>query len=242
MLYYLVIGIQIYCLYHAYTTRNKLYWYFIILFAPGLGSVIYLITQVFTQKDVAIVQKEITAVINPTKKVKDLEAKVAFADTFQNRVDLADAYSELNDFENAITYYKKALSGSHNQDYYATSQLAKAYYHTEAYEDVITTVQVIKDTSDFEASKAQFLYGLSLSKLKRDDEAEGILKKIDQRYSNYEERLILARFYKDNNKLEEAKELLEELGNEGNYMTKPNKRLHRATFVEIHKLYEELTP
>ncbi len=241
MLYYLVIGIQIYCLYHAYTTRNKLYWYFIILFAPGLGSVIYLITQVFTQKDVAIVQKEITAVINPTKKVKDLEAKVAFSDTYQNRLDLADAYTEINDLENAIKNYKEALTGSHSEDYYGTAQLLKAYYYTQAYEEAINTAQVIKDKPEFETSKAQFLYGLSLSKMERDQEAEVILKKIDQRYSNYEERLILARFYKDNNKLEEAKELLEELGTEGNYMTKPNKRLHKATFVEIHKLYDELT-
>ncbi len=241
MLYYLIIGLQIYCLYHAYTTRNKIYWYFIILFAPGLGSAVYLITQVFTQKDAEIVQKEITAVINPTKKIKDLEAKVAFSDTFQSRVDLADAYSELKDDEHAITQYKEALSGSHSNDYYATAQLLKAYYHTGAYEDVLTTAQVIKNKADFETSKAQFLYGLSLSKLKRDDEAEAILKKIDTRYSNYEERLILAKFYKENHKLPQAKELLEELVSEGNYMTKPNKRLYRATFVEVQKLYNELS-
>ncbi|WP_299682964.1 tetratricopeptide repeat protein [uncultured Dokdonia sp.] len=241
MFYYVIIGLQLYCAYHAYTTRNKLYWYLIIFLAPLLGSIVYLVTQVFTKRDAAIVQKEITAVINPTKKVKDLEAKVAFADTFQNRLDLADAYTELNDYENAITNYKKALSGSHSQDYYTTAQLLKAYYHTQAYDQVITCAQIIKDKSDFETSKAQFLYGLSLSKMNRDEEAEVILKKIDQRYSNYEERLILARFYKDNNKLAAARELLEELGNEGNYMTKPNKRLHRDTFIEIHKLYNEIT-
>ncbi|WP_299767615.1 tetratricopeptide repeat protein [uncultured Dokdonia sp.] len=241
MLYYLIIGIQIYCLYHAYTTRNKIYWYFIILLAPGLGSAVYLITQVFTQKDVAVVQKEITAVINPTKKVKDLEAKVAFADTFQNRVDLADAYAELSNFEDAILHYKNALSGSHSQDYYGTAQLLNAYYHTEAYEDVVTTAQIIKGKSDFETSKAQFLYGLSLSKLKRDEEAEIILKKVDKRYSNYEERLMLAQFYKNTQKIEEAKELLEELIAEGDYMTKPNKQLYKTTFVEIQKLYDTLS-
>lgn len=240
MLYYLIIGLQIYCLYHAYSTRNKIYWYFIILLAPGLGSAVYLITQVFTKKDAEIVQQEITAVINPTKKVKDLEAKVAFSDTFQNRVDLADAYSQLKDYEQAITNYKEALSGSHHQDYYATSQLLTAYHQTEAYEGVITTAQIIKDKPEFETSKAQFLYGLSLSKLKRDDEAEAILKKIDQRYSHYEERLVLARFYKDTNKQVESKELLEELITEGNYMTKPNKQLYKTTFLEIQKLHAQL--
>jgi hypothetical protein len=240
MLYYLLIGLQIYCLYHAYTTRKKIYWYFIILLAPGLGSAVYLITQVFTKKDAEIVQQEITAVINPTKKIKDLEAKVAFADTFQSRVDLANAYSEMSDFDNAIINYKEALSGSHHQDYYATGQLLEAYYQAEAYEDVITTAQIIKDKPDFETSKAQFLYGLSLSKVGKEEEAEAILKKIDKRYSHYEERLVLAKFYKDTNKLDEAKELLEELITEGDYMTKPNKQLYKTTFLDIQKLHNQL--
>ena len=241
MIYYLIIGLQLYCAYHAYTTRNKVYWYFVILLVPAVGSLVYLITQVFTKKDAEIVQKELTAVINPTKKVKDLEAKVKFADTFQNRVDLADAYSELKEYESAITNYKEALAGSHHKDYYGTSQLLTAYYQAEAYEDVITTAQIIVDKSEFETSKAQFLYGLALSKVGKEEEAEAILKKIDQRYSHYEERLVLARFYKDTNKISEAKELLEDLVAEGDYMTKPNKQLYKATFIEIQKLHTELT-
>lgn len=242
MLYYLIIGLQLYCAYHAYTTRNRIYWYLVIFLAPLLGSVIYLITQVFTKRDVEKVQQEITSVINPTAKVKDLEAKVAFSDTFQNRLDLADAYFEIKDYGNAIHQYKEALTGSHSQDYYGNEQLVKAYYHFEEYQEVITATQVIKDKPDFSSSKAQFLYGLSLSKVGRDEEAEVILKKIDQRYSNYEERLILAQFLRDNNKEDEAKELLSELLSEGAHMTKPNRRIYKATFVEIQKLYNELNP
>ncbi len=231
MLYYLIIGLKFYCAYHVYTTRNKMYWYLIIFLIPVLGSFIYLITHVFTKRDVEKVQKEFTAVINPTAKVKNLEAKVAFSDTFQNRLDLADAYVEIKDPGNAIHHYKEALSGSHSQDYYGNEQLVKAYYAFDEYNEVITAAQVIKDISDFSSSKAQFLYGLSLSKVGRDEEAEVVLKKVDQRYSNYEERLILAQFYKENNKLTEAKELLQELLNEGVYMTKPNKRMYRTTFI-----------
>lgn len=240
MIYYLIIGLQLYCAYHAYTTRNKLYWYLIIFLAPVLGSVIYLVTQVFTKKDVEKVQKELTAVINPTAKIKDLEAKVAFADTYQNRLDLADAYLEISDFGNAITHYKEALSGGHSKDYYGHEQLVKAYFGFDEYAEVITTAQIIKDKPDFSSSKAQFLYGLSLSKVGDHDEAEKILKKVDKRYSNYEERLILAQFLKDNNKEEEAKELVGELLTEGAYMTKPNKQKYKTTFIDIQKLNDEL--
>ncbi|MEP0262889.1 hypothetical protein [Dokdonia sp.] len=212
----------------------------IIFLAPLLGSVVYLVTQVFTKKDVEKVQKELTAVINPTARIKELEAKVAFSDTFQNRLDLADAYVEISDFGNAISHYKEALSGSHSKDYYGNEQLVKAYYKFDEYAEVIATAQIIKDKPDFSSSKAQFLYGLSLSKVGNHDEAEEILKKVNKRYSNYEERFILAQFLKDNNKEEEAKELLEDLLSEGAYMTKPNKQKYKTTFIEIRKLHDEL--
>ncbi len=241
MLYYLVLGLQIYCAYHVYTTRNKLYWYLVIFFLPVLGSIIYLITQVFTKRDVDKVQDEITAVINPTKKTKDLEAKVQFSDTFQNRLDLADAYSEIHMYDKAVSNYKKALKGIHTDDFYGNSQLIKAYYQLEEYQEVIIHSQRIKDKSPFEKSKAQFIYGLALSKTDAVKNAEEILRKIDQRYSNYEERLILASFLIEHNKKEQAKVLLEEMINEGMNLTKPNQKKYRATFTEIKKLHQNLS-
>lgn len=240
MLYYLVLGLQIYCAYHVYTTRNKIYWYLVIFFLPVLGSIIYLITQVFTKKDVDKVQNEITAVINPTKKTKDLEAKVQFSDTFQNRLDLADAYNEIHIYDKAISNYKEALKGMHTDDFYGNSQLIKAYYHLEEYQEVITYAQRIKDKPSFEKSKAQFMYGLALSKTGAVTNAEEILKKIDQRYSNYEERFILASFFIEHDKKEQAKALLEEMINEGENLTKPNQKKYRATFTEIKKLYQDI--
>lgn len=217
-----------------------MYWYLVIFFAPGIGSAIYLITQVFTKRDADKVQKEITAVINPTKKVKDLEKSVNFSDTFKNRSDLADAYFELGDYTNAITNYTRALQGSHTQDFHANSQLLKSYYHISDFDNAIDIAQKIKDKADFDKSYSQFVYGLSLAEVGQTQEAEILLKKIDQRYSNYAERLRLSEFLRDNDKTIEAIEILEEMLQEKEHMTKPNKRIHRRTFVDILKLYNEL--
>ena len=48
-----------------------------IFFIPVIGSVIYIITQVYNKNDADKIQDEITSIINPTKKIRDLEKKIA---------------------------------------------------------------------------------------------------------------------------------------------------------------------
>ena len=84
MYFYLIVALQAYCIYHAYKNRKPYYWYFLVFFIPVLGSLIYIITQVYNQNDVGKIQDEITTVLNPTKKLKDLEKKIEFIDLCNN--------------------------------------------------------------------------------------------------------------------------------------------------------------
>jgi len=239
-MYYLIIAVQLYCAYHAYRTKNHWYWYLLIILVPVLGSLIYLITQVFTKRDVDKVQKELTAVINPTKKVKDLEKKVRFSDTFQNRIDLADSYLEINDIENAIENYNEAMTSGHQDDFYGNTQLIEALFKSKKYTDVIAAAEKINDNPDFDKSRSNFLYGLSLSKLGSAEKAESALRKIDRRYSNYEERYILVKFFREHGKLDDASIILGALVEEGNNLTKPNQRKYRKIFQDINQLHKEI--
>jgi len=194
MYYYLIIALQVFCIYHAIKNKSEYYWYFLILFLPAIGGIIYLVTQVFNKKDLDVVQHEIVSVINPTKKVNDLRKKVEFADTFQNRVNLGDALYEIHDYHAGIGEYEIALNGNYNQDTGVIKKLVEGYYKTSQFEKVIFCAKKINTTPDFKASKSQFLYGLALEEQGRSDEAEENLKPIDQRYSNYQERYTLAEF------------------------------------------------
>lgn len=234
--YYLIIALQILCAYHVYKSRNETYWYFVILLIPAIGCIIYILTQMLNRNDVAVIQKEITNVVVPSKKVKDLEAKLAFSETFQNQVNLADAYKEMGAFAKAETHYSEALTGTHSSDFHANSQLLQSLYALEKYNEVIAVAEKLKPKFEFEGSQAQFTYGLALSKLDKKDEAITVLSKIDKRYSNYEERLKLAKFYVEIDQNDKATELLESLLSEYGNMTKPNRKLHRLTFKEISEL------
>lgn len=236
MYYYLIVALQAFCLYHVYKNHKPYYWYFLIFFVPVFGSLIYIITQVYNKNDAEKIQDEITAIINPTKKITDLEKKIEFSDTYSNRIELADTYVGNNDMPNAIINYKKTLEDIDQNDLYARQQLILCYFQLKDYVGGVEHAEVILSKSEFKGSKQQFCYGLALKELGKLEEAEAQLKQIDRPYSNYDERLELAKFYLENNRASESRELLKEIFEESQHMTKPNRRIYRATIVEVERM------
>ncbi|OUR94297.1 hypothetical protein A9Q87_01220 [Flavobacteriales bacterium 34_180_T64] len=239
-MYYLVIALQVFCIYHLFKNRNSYYWFFVIIFLPALGSIIYLITQVYNKRDAEKISNEIATIINPTKKVKDLEKALQFSETYQNRINLADAYFEIKDYKNASHHYLKPLNDNYQNNFYIGLNLVDCFYELGDYDEALNISEKIKKHSEFDRSRAQFLYGLILEKFGKYDEAKVQLQNINQRYSNYEERLILAKMLISRNEINEAKELLGEIYTESQYMTKPNRKIYRYTIIEVEKLMNEI--
>ncbi len=236
MYFYLIVALQSYCIYHAYKNRKPYYWYFLVFFIPVFGSLIYIITQVYNRNDTEKIQGEITSIINPTGKIKDLEKRLEFSDTYTNRIELADAYIQNMDMPNAILNYKKTLEDTVQDAMYSQQQLVLCYFQLKDYLGVIEHAEVIKDKSEFKGSKQQFCYGLALKELDKLEEAEVQLKQIDRPYSNYAERLELAKLYLETDRRTEGEDLLNEIYSESQNFTKTNKSLYRATIAEVEKL------
>lgn len=236
MYYYFIIAFQAFCIYHLFKNKNSYYWIFAIVFLPLVGCVIYLLTQVFTKRDTEKIQENITTIIDPSKKVRMLEQKLEFTETYQNTINLADAYLASHSYTKAIVLYKKALEDKTQNGFYAKSQLIKAYYFNKDYDEVIGLSESVQTDKEFEKSDIPFLYGMSLAEKDRTAEAETQLKMIDRPYCNYNERLAFAKFLLSIDKTNEAKALLEELHGEMQNMTKMNLRIYRATILEVEKL------
>lgn len=195
---------------------------------------IYLFTQVINKQDISSITQEITTIINPTKKIKDLEKELAFSNTFQNKVNLANAYHENKDYTNAILYYEKALEGNFKNDPYTINKLVHCYFETANFDKVIeyaTKIDINKEFKD-----ALYYYGLALEKKGRFEEAEIQLKKVDNRYANYPERLELSKFLIRRNKPKEAKEILLEMSAEITAMTSINRKNYHTILSEVQKL------
>lgn len=235
--YYFIIAFQVFCVYHAYKNKSNFYWYFIIFFIPLLGCVIYLLTQVINKRDVTNITEEITTIINPTKKIKDLETTLAFSNTFLNRINLADAYAKNSEYKKAILQYEKALVSNFKDDPHTLNKLIICYFKTKNFDKVIEYSQKINLDKDFK--ETLFFYGLALEQKGEFDKAEIELKKIDKRYSNYNERLEFSKFLIRRNKKAAAKEVLNDIINEIVSMTKVNSRKHRNVISEAEKILNE---
>jgi len=238
--YYLIIALQLYCFYHVYKTGRPFYWYLLILFLPLVGCLVYLITQVLTKKDAQTIQSNVTNIINPTRRIKDLNKRLEFSDTYENRINLADAYFEAGDYQNAITHYEISLQDKIQNDMHARKQLIACFTQLKAYESVIQQAEQLLEKSEFYGTLTQFYYGFALYKEGHPDQAEEHLKSIDKPYSYYEARLELAKYYLDTEQQSKGKELLLEVSAEADYMTKPNRKLYRKTILEVEQLLKSL--
>ncbi|PQJ69469.1 hypothetical protein [Polaribacter butkevichii] len=232
--YYFIIAFQVFCVYHAYKNKNNFYWYFIIFFIPLLGCIIYLLTQVINKKDVSNITEELTTIINPSKKIKDLEKALEFSNTFQNKINLADGYAEIKDFKNAIIQYEEALDSNFKDEPYTLNKLIRCYFEIKNFDKVVEYSQKINLEKDFKDTI--YFYGLALEQKGKFEEAEIELKKIDKRYSNYDERLEFSKFLIRRDKKAAAKEVLKEIISEIGAMSKVNSRKHRNVISEAEKI------
>lgn len=236
MLYYLTIALQAYCVYHCFTNRNSYYWIFAIIFLPVIGSLLYIFMNIINKQGIDKVKGDITSVINPSKKIADLEKKFQFSATFENQVALADAYLEAKMFDKAIENYESSLKDVFLNDHYAMSKLVEAYYYSSQSDKALVVAEKLKDQIKFKKTKASFLYALALEKEKKIDKAEEFLAFFNAPYSHYEERLELAKFYIRNGKLESATALLNEIVQESERMSKPSYKQNSAIIKKVKEL------
>jgi hypothetical protein len=191
---------------------------------------------VFKKRNLAKVQDNLTHIINPTKKITELEKQLQFSKSFANQSALADAYLEAGMFEKAILNYEACLDGMFKNDFYVISKLCEAYYGNADYEQVVQTAKRIEKDAKYRKSRAFTCVALSNEQLGEATIAEEMLLTFDAPFSNYEERLTLLRFLKRHGKSDEAQNLLDELKVEISRMSKmsykQNKEAVRAITLE----------
>lgn len=238
MLYYLLIAFQAFCIFHVYKSRNEYYWYFVIFFVPLIGSLVYLFTQIITKTNFNNATDKLNSIIDPSKKIKDLEKKLSFSDTFQNTINLADAYRESKDYSKAISYYEKALEGNFKNHPHTLNKAAKCYFELKQFDKVVEYASKIDLDKSFRNSL--YIYAISLENCGNFEEAEIQFRKTDKRYSNYGERLELSKFLIRRNKKEDAKIILKEIVAEIENMIENNQRKYKFIYQQSDKLLNEI--
>src|ERR1051325_1845843 len=215
--YYLIVALQAFCVFHCVRRNNQNKWIWIIVCLPGIGSLIYLFSEVIDKRSFGNVQSNLGSVINPGGRIKTLEKKLKFSDSFDNRVALADAYLRSGSTDRAIELYESSLTGIFMDNEYVIIRLIIAYFEKERYVDVIRLAERVVNSFEFAKSHAHMLYALSLERTGEIAKAENEFKTMTGRFSNYEARFNYALFLSRNGRKQAAGELLSELLSESEH-------------------------
>ena len=185
---------------------------------------------VIRKRDMERAQESIVNTLNPSKRIRDLEKRLKFSETFENRVALADALLEDGMVESAIGHYKAALKDMFKEDYYVLSKLQEAYFNLSDFENSLEIAEKIKGNQKFPKSRSNFIYGLTLEQKGQLQAAEEQLRRFDAPYNYYQQRLELARFLVRCENKADAKTIYQEIVDESENMSKQSLRANRAVF------------
>jgi hypothetical protein len=242
--YYIIIGLQIFCGIHSYRRGTLNRWIFLIAFLPIIGSIIYLYSEVLSNKSNfrSTIKPTINvgAVLNPGGNIKKLEEELRFTDTFANKVKLADAYLAAHYTDKAIDLYKASLTGTFVENEHVMMQLIVAYFEQERYEEVIPLAKKLYHLPQFARSKAHILYAISLENTGNTEQAETEFKAMKGRYSYFEQRyqygLFLMRAGRDKDAWQIFTDMLNEEPQLGQIEKKSNRQWFAKAKEELRKI------
>jgi len=214
---------QVYCVYHIITQKNDWWWIPIVIFLPFLGCLFYIYKKIINQPKVAQVynpnKPDLAAIFNPGGKLKELEKKVEFSNTFGNKVALGDAYLIEKMYDEAIAIFESTRTGVNADDPHVSHQLINAYFHKKDFDQVIETAKLASQHKSFDKANAKVLYGLALESNGEIDKANQVLQSMNGQYGNLEPRILYAKFLIRQNREEDAKDIYAEIVEEAAHMS-----------------------
>jgi len=155
--------VQIALIVHVLRTGRPMYWIFIILIAPGIGSVAYAIVELLPglSRDYRArnAVRGVRKTLNPGGDLRRLEQHHKMSGSVDSTRHLAGELIEAGRFEEAISRYEDALTGLYEQDPDLLLGLATAQFANEQFADTRVTLDRLKEHNpDYRSSEGHLIY------------------------------------------------------------------------------------
>ena len=231
-LYLVSIILQAICVIHCLAKGNQQRWIWIIIFLPVIGCVIYFFTEIVNAKNAQSLGTGLGGMVNPLGRIKKLETNLRFADTFNNRVMLADAYLAVGRTDEAIELYASSLTGAFTENEYVIKQLIRAYFEKQRYAEVIAMARKLYGRPQFARSKEHVLYARALAYTGDVTAAEQEFVKMKARFADFEARYQYGLFLRGMGREKEARLVFEDITGEASHLSSRERRYNRAWIVK----------
>jgi hypothetical protein len=175
---YGILGLVLYagCIIHAIRTGRINYWLFILIFLPGLGSILYLLFEVLpglrhshTARRAA---SSLGAALDPNRRLRESRANLEVVDTAENRRQLAEERMKRGQWAEAEALYRAALVGPLADDPALLIGLAKALAGRGDHQGAFDAIErLYRADPKYESREARLIRARALEGLGRTQEA-----------------------------------------------------------------------
>lgn len=236
----LIIGLQVFCLYHAFKNKADQKWFWLIFFFPAIGALIYLYHHFYSKDTVSSITESVKGAINTNYETKKLENQLDFSDTVQNKTNLADKYYDLKRYDEARQLYESCRESFNRNNPEIIQKLVRVYFALKEYNTVIEYSKIIENKTEFIDSDEHIMLAWSYYNEENEEQARQEFKQMDGLFCNYNNRLEYAKFLNLIGEKEAAIDKTEQLLSEINQMTAQEKRGKRVVYKSIRQFHSEI--
>ena len=186
--------VQIGLILHVVRTGRPMYWIFIILIAPGIGSLAYAIVELLPDLSNSgqgrRAMRGIRKTLDPGGDLRQRQREHKLSGTVDAARHLAGELLESGQYDEAIEHYEKSLTGLYEDDPDLLLGLAKALVANDEFEKARDTLDLlIERNPEFRSQDGHLLYARSVAACGDEDKALDEYKAVTAYYAGAEARL-----------------------------------------------------
>ena len=231
--------IQLLLIIHAFKTGRRDPWLWVILFFPGIGSVLYVFFELLPElrrtREGRAVASKILKAVDPHRDLKRLTAELVRSDNVKNKIDLAKECIAAGMYAEAIELYQTSLKGIYLTDPDIMLGLATAQFHQGNFADSRTTLEeLIKHNPKFKSADGHLLYARSLEGLGQYDAAFAEYQILAEYYMGYEAKCRYALLLKKLGHTEKSQQLFKDIVNQAKSLSRGYQQAQKQ-WIDIAK-------
>jgi hypothetical protein len=234
--------LQAFCLYHAYKSRADQKWFYLIIFIPLIGSILYLYDTFYNKRNLTAVTEGVKTAIFTNYTIEVLEKELDFSDNVTNRANLANEYMKYERYADAAVLYERCLEGFMADDAVMKMRLLHARYLNKEYEACIAIGRTLESEKTFRKAEERVSYAWALHHNKNTAQAGEQFADMDRAFTNHTQRKEYARFLMETGQSSKATQLLDELVTEFEQMREIERRLNREVYREVRGMRSTIQP
>lgn len=209
-------GIALLCAIHAVRTGRNMYWIFIVLVFPLLGSLVYIIAEVlpeFSRSPQAHKAGQAARrALDPGREAREALLRLDVARTSANLRRAADALLEQGRKQEALALYEEMAAGPDGEEPAVLSALARGKFDCGDPQGALDALDRLKKANpSYRNAEAHLLYARALEALGRTGEALKEYEALAAYYPGAEARARWAMLLEKLGRRDEAKERWREI-------------------------------